>query len=105
MTGNINEETPEDVLAKINSETSKIAWAKLLPFFAKGMSIYISHKLDLVDAAYELSQDNKKQIEEWMIDGLIANVSDEQASAWHESNVVVWAVVIKPWVLVQPIVD
>ena len=105
MTENINDETPEEVLAKLNSETSKIAWTELLPFFANGMAIYVSHKLDLVNVAYELSEDNKKQLEVWMAEGLVANVSDEQASAWHESNVHVWAVVIKPWVLVQPIVD
>ncbi len=105
MTENINDGTPEEVLAKLNSETSKIVWAELLPFFAKGMAIYVSHKLDLVNVAYELSEDNKKQLEEWMAEGLVANVSDEQASAWHETNVLVWAVVIKPWVLVQPIVD
>ena len=105
MTENINDETPEDLLAKINRETSKMVWTELLPFFAKGMAIYVSHKMDLVKVAYELSIDNKKQLEEWMTEGLIANVSDEQASAWHESNVLVWAVVIKPWVLVQPIVD
>jgi hypothetical protein len=105
MSENSNDETPEDLLAKINRETSKLAWPELLPFFAKGMAIYVSHKMDLVNVAYELSMDNKTQLEKWMADGLVANVSDEQASAWHESNVIVWAVVIKPWVLVQPIVD
>ena len=52
-----------------------------------------------------LVEDNKNQMQEWMDDQLVDNVSDEQASAWHESHVTVWAVVIKPWVLVQPIVD
>lgn len=55
--------------------------------------------------AHELSVDNKTQLEAWMAEGLVAHVTDEQASAWHESNILVWAVVIKPWVLVQPIVD
>ena len=105
MTENSNEETGEDLVQKINRETSKVAWTELLPFFAKGMAIYVSHKMDLIKVAYELSEDNKEQFEAWMVEGLVANVSDEQASAWHESNVMVWAVVIKPWVLVQPIVD
>lgn len=105
MTENINEETGEDWVQKINRETSKVAWSELLPFFAKGMAIYVSHKIDLIKVAYELSEDNKEQFEQWMAEGLVANVSDEQASAWHESNITVWAVVIKPWVLVQPIVD
>lgn len=105
MKENKNEGTTEEILDKINRETSKIAWTELLPFFAKGMAIYVSHNLDLIKVAHALSEDNKQQLEEWMEQGLVANVSDEQASAWHESNVVVWAAVIKPWLLVQPIVD
>jgi hypothetical protein len=105
MKENINEGTPEEIINKINRETSKMQWTELLPFFAKGMAIYVSHSLDLIKVAYALSEDNKQQLEEWMKEGLVANVSDEQASVWHESNVVVWACVIKPWVLVQPIVD
>tara|TARA_R110002072_G_scaffold6364_6_gene37568 strand:- start:7281 stop:7598 length:318 start_codon:yes stop_codon:yes gene_type:complete len=105
MTEKCNEESGEDLLHKINRETSKMAWSELLPFFAKGMAIYVSHKLDLIKVAQVLANDDKTRFEEWTKEGLVANVSDEQASAWHESNVTVWAVVIKPWVLVQPIVD
>ena len=105
MTQDIENEQTEDILQKLNRETSKISWKELMPFFAKGMAVYVSHKLDLIKVAYELSQDNKQQMEKWMADGLVANVSDEQASAWHESEVTVWSVVVKPFVLVQPIVD
>ncbi len=105
MTENINEGTPEEILNKINRETSKMKWTELLPFFAKGMAIYVSHTLDLIKVAQVLAEDNKQQLEAWMKEGLVANVSDEQASTWLESDVVVWATVIKPWLLVQPIVD
>ncbi|MBL1141521.1 MAG: DUF2288 domain-containing protein [Proteobacteria bacterium] len=105
MKENLNEGTPEEILDKINRETSKMQWTELMPFFAKGMAIYVSHTLDLIKVAHALSVDNKEQFETWTKEGLVANVTDEQASAWHESNVVVWATVIKPWILVQPIVD
>ena len=105
MTENINEGSTEEILNKINRETSKMQWSELLPFFAKGMAIYVSHNLDLIKVAYALAEDDKAQFETWTNEGTVANVTDEQASAWHESHVVVWATVIKPWVLVQPIVD
>jgi hypothetical protein len=105
MTQNTNEGTPEEILNKINRETSKMQWTELLPFFAKGMAIYVSHTLDLIKVAQVLAEDDRQQLEAWMKEGLVANVSDEQASAWLESNVLVWATVIKPWLLVQPIVD
>ena len=95
----------ENPLNKINRETSKMHWNELLPFFAKGMAIYVSHKVDLIKVATILSNDDKNQFEKLVKKGLVANVSDEQASVWYEEKILVWAVVIKPWVLVQPIVD
>ena len=105
MIENIDDETPESLREKLHAETSKISWTDLLPFFAHGNAVYVSHTLDLIEVAGVLVEDNKSQMQQWMDDDLVANVSDEQASAWHESKVTVWAVVIKPWVLVQPIVD
>lgn len=105
MTEHIEKELPDNLLHKLNSETAKIAWKELQPFFAKGMAIYVSHTMDLIKVAYELSQDNKEQMEKWMADGVVANVSDLQAGTWYESDILVWCVVVHPWILVQPIVD
>ena len=105
MIKNIDDVMPAELLAKLNRETSRIAWTEVLPFFATGLAVYVSHKLDLLQVARVLSDDDKNQFEEWVKSGLVANVSDQQASAWHEGKLNVWAVVIKPWVLVQPIVD
>ena len=102
---NDSNEKPEEILSRLNSETSKTFWIELLPFFAKGMVIRVSHNLDLIEVAYQLSKDNKKQIEEWMENKLISKVTDELATTWHENNMLVWTVVIKPWVLVQPVAD
>jgi hypothetical protein len=53
-----------EILSRLNLETSKTFWTELLPFFEKGMAIYVSHNLDLIDVAYQLSQNNKKQLKE-----------------------------------------
>ncbi|MEQ8427355.1 MAG: DUF2288 domain-containing protein [Gammaproteobacteria bacterium] len=95
----------DELVAKLNAETAKIAWSELQTFFASGMTVYVSHKLDLIKVACELAEDNRDQVEDWMGQGLVANVRDEQASAWLESDILVWATVIHPWVLVQPVVD
>ncbi len=94
-----------DLITKIHSETAQIAWSELQTFFAKGMVVYVSHKLDLVQVAQTLAEDNQQQFKDWIAECVIGNVSDEQASAWLDSDILVWAVVVHPWVLVQPIVD
>lgn len=100
-----NQESAEEVRARINSETAKIAWQELQRFFAQGHAIAVSHQLDLVDVAYQLSCDNKPQLEAWMELDHVGVVSDAQALEWLEANVLMWSVVVRPWVLVQPILQ
>ena len=84
-------------------ETAKIGWQELQRFFANGSTVYVAPELDLIDVAWEICQDNKAKIEAWMADGQVGQVSDEQALAWLETDALVWSVVVKPWVLVQPV--
>jgi hypothetical protein len=93
----------EIVRAKVNQETSKIAWKDLQRFFAAGMAIRVGEDLDLVEVAFQVSEDNATQIGEWMAAGKFGKVSDEQAGVWFERDALLWAVVISPWVLVQPV--
>jgi len=86
---------------EINLETSQIPWHELQRFFASGLAISVDSSIDLVDAAYQFSLDNKAQVEQWMTEKKIAPVSDQQALQWFENDTSVWAVVIKPWILVQ----
>ena len=74
--------------AKVNLETSLIAWHELQRFFA-------------AEVAYRLSIDDKTQVQDWMQQQLVAAVSDQQAMDWFQQNSEVWAVVVKPWILVQ----
>ncbi|MDD5228036.1 MAG: DUF2288 domain-containing protein [Methylococcales bacterium] len=86
---------------KVNLETAKIHWSELQRFFAKGEAVWISSELDLVDVGYQFSIDNKTVIQEWLENKQLGLVTDEQALRWFETNAEVWAVVVKPWILVQ----
>ena len=89
--------------AKVNLETSRIAWKELQRFFASGAAVWMSKELDLVDVAFQISEDNKTQVSDWMLAGQLAGVTDEQAQAWFEQDADVWAVVISPFVLIQEV--
>ena len=86
---------------KVNLETSQIPWAELQRFFAGGLAISIAGDLDLIEVAYQFSKDNKTLVQQWMQDNKVAQVSDQQAQKWFENDASVWAVVVKPWILVQ----
>lgn len=87
--------------AKVNLETSLISWLELQRFFAAGLAIAVADDLDLIEVAYQFSIDNKELVEYWLKNKLISPVSDQLASDWFIKQTEVWAVVIKPWILVQ----
>jgi hypothetical protein len=99
----MSEEISQDLYrAKVNLETAQIAWKELQRFFASGVALVVSRDLDLVEVAYQISADNVDLIRQWTQDGKLVKVSDTQAAEWFEEDALVWAVVVSPWVLVQP---
>lgn len=93
-----------EIEQQINLETAQIHWHVLQRFFASGNAIAIDSSLNLTHVATQIVADNATQINVWMQAGLVDAVKDTQAQTWYEQNALVWAVVIKPWVLVQPII-
>jgi hypothetical protein len=94
-------DSPELEKAKVNLETAQIPWLELQRFFAAGLAIAVADDLDLVDVAYQFAADNKQQVENWLKSHRVMPVSDQQAMHWIDNDTEVWAVVVKPWVLVQ----
>ncbi len=91
--------------AKIVSETAKIPWLELQRFFAAGNVMQVATELDLVDVAYALQLDDIEQLKTWTESLQVCPVDDDQAKLWVSSDALLWAVVVKPWVLVQTIPD
>lgn len=86
---------------RLNLETARIPWAELQGHFASGSVISVGEGLDLIAVAETLAKDDADQVKAWMESGQVAPVSDDQARHWHKQEAHLWAVVIKPWVLVQ----
>lgn len=91
----------KDLASELVLETAQIHWHELQRFFASGNAIAVDPSLDLIYVATQITQDNATQIKAWMDAGLVDAVKDSQARDWFEQDVLVWALVIKPWVLVQ----
>lgn len=95
--------SPPDALlhAKLNQETARIAWSEMMRWFASGAVIAVSPELDLIEVATAMTRDDTAAFAAWMKGQKVAKLSDEQAVAWLAQDVEVWAVVVKPWILVQ----
>ena len=93
----------ESAKQELLSQTAKISWIELQRYFAAGSVIYIEPELDLIDVGIALIQDNKSAFDEWTSNRRVYPVSDEQAQSWIQKPTTLWASVVSPWVLVQPI--
>ncbi|MFB9887269.1 DUF2288 domain-containing protein [Balneatrix alpica] len=88
--------------AKLNTETARIHWQELQRYFAAGKLISVAAELDLIEVAYQLASDNAAQLQQWLAAGLVQRVQDDQASQWQADEQEFWAVVVRPWVVIQP---
>ena len=95
--------TEQEVLlyAKINLETAQIPWKELERFFAGGRVISVEDHVDMIRVAQLMASDDVKAISGMLENREIGKVTDEQAQVWSDSDALLWAVVVSPWILVQ----
>jgi len=91
----------DHLVTRLNHETAKIGWHELQTHYAAGKLLCVAADGDLIKVAVALTEDNSQQIKQWLEDHRVSTVTDQQALAWYESNSVLWALVIPPFVLVQ----
>lgn len=101
----MSSDNDEQLRAKLNTETGRIVWAELQRFFAAGRAIRVAPELDLVEVALVIHLDREPDLERWTDVGQVAPVSDAEAREWLAANALMWSVVVKPWVLVQPVLE
>tara|TARA_B110000908_G_C9875524_1_gene280264 strand:+ start:89 stop:430 length:342 start_codon:yes stop_codon:yes gene_type:complete len=93
----------QELIARLNSETAKIAWHDLQTHYASGNVLGISAGADLIKVAIALNRDDATQIQQWLADSSLFEISDQQATDWYQNNQELWALVIPPFVLVQQV--
>jgi hypothetical protein len=96
--------SPEALRQEFHSQTARIQWHDLQPYYARGAVVMVEPDTDLVEVAVQLRLDNQQQFQLWMDAQEVGGVSDERGQQLYADNPEVWAVVVPPWVLVQPIV-
>ena len=96
----------DEAYAAILGATGNIEWKILEPHFARGDLLVVAPEVDLVQAAAAMMEDDSEQIKGWMDAGQLQVATDAQAGDWAEREPDnLWAVVIRPWVLVQERVE
>jgi hypothetical protein len=99
-------QSPEDtneLIARLNGETAKIEWHQLQKHYATGSVVAVDKGFDLIKVAIALNQDDTEQVKQWLAEGKMSDMSNQQAQSWYDQNSLVWALVLPPFVLVQEV--
>ena len=91
----------QQVIADLHLETAKIPWTELQRFFAGGKLLLLASDQDMLEVAASLVANDVKRLQALIKDELLIHPTDEQAKLWLANDAELWAVVLKPWVLVQ----
>ncbi|MCS5587991.1 MAG: DUF2288 domain-containing protein [Porticoccaceae bacterium] len=94
-------ESTAELKKRLNGETAKIGWQQLQKHYACGNVLAAALGSDLIEVAIAMHRDDTAQIKNWLADGSVFEVSDDQAKSWYNKDSTVWALVIPPFVLVQ----
>ncbi|MCH2174312.1 MAG: DUF2288 domain-containing protein [Lentisphaeria bacterium] len=96
----MNEDSSKNRL-DLNKETAQFAWHELQRHFAAGMVLHLKDGHDLVEIAFQMSQDNTDFMAPLIEAKKLAAVEDQQALDWYERDVDVWGIIVHPWIIVQ----
>lgn len=93
----------DETFQKLLRETGKIEWKLLSPHFESGGLVLVENPLDLVKVAHSFAVDDKEAVAAWLESGQLQRVDKDQVEVWDAANPTFWAVVVAPWVLIQPV--
>ena len=98
MAGEDSQSTPE----KLEKYTGDVDWEYLKPHFESGALIYVDPTLSITEVGQALADDNKEKIETWLKSGDLVKPSEPHAQWWQENPESFTALVVSPFVLMQP---
>ncbi len=99
LLGDDTQSTPE----KLDKYTGVVDWEYLKPHFDSGALIYVDPTLAITEVGQALADDDKEKIAAWLKSGDIVKPSDPHAKWWQDNPQEFTALVVSPFVLMQPV--
>lgn len=106
MTDSVNDSSSDidsiSLYEKLLTETARVSWPEIERLFAAGRVVRVGADMNLVEVGEVFASDNTDQLRQWMQSESTGLLDDETAGRWsRDEHVELWAVVVRPWVLVQ----
>jgi hypothetical protein len=88
---------------KLEKYSGNVDWSYLKPHYEAGSMIYVDPALDLKTAGLAFANDDQAQVKAWLKSGDLVQPCDLHAKHWLESGTQFNAMIVRPFVLAQPI--
>lgn len=96
----VDESTTDEKLAKY---TGEVDWSYLKPHYEAGVLLYVDPTLDLTTVGEAFANDATDTVQAWLKCGDLLKPSEPHAAFWEESKACFTALVVSPFVLIQPL--
>ena len=89
---------------ELDKYMGEVGWDYLKPHFESGALLFLDVGLDMKEVGEALVADEKVKVEAWMKSGDLVRPSQPHADYWESAGEVFRALVVSPFVLMQPVV-
>ncbi|MBB5353534.1 hypothetical protein HNR46_003795 [Haloferula luteola] len=89
---------------KISKYTGEVAWSYLRPHFQRDALLWVDPELNLEEVAKAFTDDDTSRVANWLGNGDLVRVGQLHAAQWEDGEELFTAVVVTPFVLMQPCV-
>jgi hypothetical protein len=93
---------PSSLLEKLEKYTGEVNWAFLKPHYQNGVLIWVDPVLSLTEVGHAFSIDDADRVLAWRKTGDLVTPSEPHAIHWEEIEARFLALVVSPFVLIQP---
>ena len=100
--GILGEDASSDV-EKLEKYIGEVGWEYLEKHYQSGALLYVDPSLDLVTVGKALTEDDAGSVANWKKSGDLVQPSTPHAFYWEESKARFTALVVSPFVLIQPV--
>lgn len=85
-------------------DIAEVEWRELRVHLQRDAIILVSSKLDLIEAAVAVAEDDKSLVEEWIVSQLIGKPDEDQLASWeNELDKPFRMLIVQPFILVQDV--
>ncbi len=88
---------------KLEKYTGEVGWRYLRAHFEAGALVYVDPSLSLTEVGEAFANDAAEQVADWRKSGDLVTPSRPHAEYWEESGATFRALVVSPFVLIQPL--